>query len=234
MSTLLGRCEPDGHVGRVVRTSLRRLAMPFALALVVLTVGGAPNVARADACNHTDVVFYASLASDATRLAAELAKFPSSCADYYISIQPLSGGNLRGGAPLAAIHALGPRFHAMAEIRLNPWQTFTGENGDWYATGIHVRELMAQAGYDPARDAWAINEVGEPSGQLLGVDVLTSIDARRKLQDFVRGLYTGNGVSSRGLVFAADPPQVTTDLLGYREVLDGFYRDSAFWEDMNR
>src|SRR4051794_9241864 len=102
MSTLLGRSEPAALAGRGVRTTLCRLAMPFALALVVLTVGGAPSVARADACNHTDVVFYASLVSDATRLAAELAKFPSSCADYYISIQPLSGGNPRGGAPLAA------------------------------------------------------------------------------------------------------------------------------------
>jgi hypothetical protein len=122
----------------------------------------------------------------------------------------------------------------MAEIRLNPWQTFTGENGDWYATGVHVRELMAQAGYVPSRDIWAINEVGEPSGQSLGVDVLTNVDARRKLQDFVRGLSTGNGIPNRGLVFAADPPQVTTDLLGYRQALDGFYRDSGFWEDMSR
>jgi hypothetical protein len=193
MRTFRVHCEPDARAGRVVRMKPFRLAMPLALALAILTVGGAPSVARATPCSiQTDVAFYAGLAGDATRLAAELAKFPS-CTDYYISIQPLSGGIPRGG-PVAAIHALGPRFHAMAEIRLTPWATYTGD-GDWYATGVHVRELMAQAGYDPSRDTWAINEVGEPSGQVMGVEVLRSVEARRNLQDFVRGLYTGNGAS---------------------------------------
>ena len=234
MSTFRLHCEAAARVGRVVQAEPFRLAMPVALALVVLTVGGAPSVARATPCSsQTDVVFYAGVAGDATRLAPELAKFASSCADYYISIQPLSGGIPRGGAPLATIHALGPRFHAMAEIRLKPWAEYTGDNGDWYATGVHVRDLMAQAGYDPSRDTWAVNEVGEPSGQSLGVEVLRNVEARQKLRDFVRGLYTGNGVSNRGLVFAADPLHVTTDLLGYREALDGFYADSAFWEDMS-
>jgi hypothetical protein len=224
------------RVRRGVLAKPSRLATLLALALAMLTVGGVPSLARATApCSHTDVVFYAGVAGDATRLAAELAKFPSSCADYYISIQPLGGGIPRPG-PVAPIHLLGPRFHAMAEIRLNPWETYTADNGgDWYATGVHVRELMAQAGYDPSRDTWAINEVGEPSGQIMGVDVLRNAgSARQNLRDFVRGLYTGNGVSSRGLVFAADPTHVTTDLLGYRQALDDFYADSSFWEDMSR
>ena len=112
-------------MGRAARTTLLRCAVSFALASAVLTVGGAPSVARATTCD-TDVVFYAGAVGDATRLGTELAKFASPCADYYISLPPLATGLPRGGIPLAAIHALGPRFHAMAELRLTRWQTFTG------------------------------------------------------------------------------------------------------------
>ena len=61
------------------------------------------------------------------RLAGRLKLAPSSCTDYYLTVTPRTGAGLmgwpRGGMPLDAIHTAGPNFHAMAEIRLNPWRT---------------------------------------------------------------------------------------------------------------
>jgi hypothetical protein len=82
----------------------------------------------------------------------------------------------------------------------------------------------------------AVNEVGAPSGTQIAVDVLKNAGtARQELRDFVRGLYTGDdGVTSPGLVFAADPLQVTTDLTQYKQDLRSWYSDAAFWIDMRR
>jgi len=212
---------------------LHRLAALFALAVAVLPAAGAPSAARATACNHTDAVFYTS---DTSRLAGELGKYPSSCADYYLSITPTATGDPRGGAPITTIRSLGPQFHAMAEIRLNVWSGRV-VNGDWYAAGVQVRTEMAAAGYDASLgDTWAINEVGEPSGTPMGVDVIKgNDDARRHFEDFVHGLYDGpDGVPDPGLVFAADPLQVTTDLTQYTQDLTSWYSDSTFWQAMSR
>jgi hypothetical protein len=209
---------------------------------MLLAVGGATPAAGAATCNYTDVVFYA--ANETTgRLAGELKKFPSSCADYWVSITPRTGpgvngyprGDMPGAMPLTAIHDAGANFHAMAEIRLNPWATYASANG-WYAAGIEVRRLMALAGYDPARgDTWALNEVGAPTTQLMGADVLSNVgSARQNVRDFIRGLYTGDGTAMPGLVFAADPIHVSTDLVQYRQELESWYADSAFWEDIGQ
>ena len=83
---------------------------------------------------------------------------------------------------------------------------------------------------------WAINEVGTPSTQQQAVDVFTDAGtARADLRDFVRGLYTGDtGMPpAPGLVFAADPPQITADLSQYKQQLEDFYGDSPFWTDMS-
>jgi hypothetical protein len=169
---------------------------------------------------------------ESARLATELAKAPSACADYYISIPPLAGGIPRGGAQLTTIHSLGSHFHAMAEIRLVPWATYAGLNG-WYAAGLEVRRLMRVAGYE-AGDLWAVNEVGAPSNTGMGVNVLRNVGrARADFGEFVRGLYTGDdGVVSRGLVFAADPLQVTPDVSQYKQELESWYSDAPFWADM--
>jgi hypothetical protein len=205
--------------------------------LVVLSaavlVGAARRVAGAPACGHTEVVFYTT---DTVELATELSKTASSCADYYVSVGPTSAGAPRGGAPVTTIHSLGSRFHAMAEIRLSLWAGYASANG-WYAAGVEVRREMAAAGYDTSLgDTWAINEVGAPSGTQMGVDVLNNAGAaRQELRDFVRGLYTGDGgAASRGLIFAADPLQVTGDVSAYKQALRGWYADAAFWQDMSR
>ena len=216
-----------------------RLRPYWVAALVVLVfvgvaAGAAPSAARVSACQHADVVFYTT---DTVRLATELSKAASSCADYYLSIPPIvATGAPRGGALVAAIRSLGPRFHALAEVRLNAWAGYATANG-WYAAGVEVRREMQAAGYDVSLgDTWAINEVGAPSGTQIGVDVLTNTGtARQDVRDFARGLYTGDGgVANRGLVFAADPLQVTVDLSQYKRDLRGWYADSAFWQDMAR
>jgi hypothetical protein len=213
-----------------------RAAALLAFAFVALFLSGGAPKAGADTCRHTEVVFYTT---DTTRLATELSKSASSCADYYLSITPNAGGVPRGGTPVTTIHSLGPRFHAMAEIRLNPWASYASAHGGtpeaWYATGVEVRKEMRDAGYDAALgDAWAINEVGAPSGTPMGVDVLKNNgSARDDLRAFVRGLYTGDdGLAERGLVFAADPLQVTSDLSQYAQDLASWYADSTFWTDL--
>jgi hypothetical protein len=211
----------------------RRVGAVAAAVLTVFMAGAAPSAAPATGCTHVDAVFYTT---DTVRLATELAKTPSACADYYLTVGPTATGAPRGGAPVTTIHSLGPHFHALAEIRLNLWTAYAGANG-WNAAGIEVRRELRAAGYDVASgDGWAINEVGAPSGTQMGVDVLMNIGtARQNLRDFLRGLYTGDdNVPSRGLVFAADPLQVIGDLSQYKQDLRAWYADSAFWQDAAR
>ena len=179
-----------GHVPQPHRLGLWLVA----LALASQGVGGATPAARAAAeCNHADAVFYTG--NDISgRLADRLKLAPSSCTDYYLTVRPRIGGVTNGwplgGAPLDAIHNAGPNFHAMAEIRLNPWRDYANQPGNsWYGAGVRVREIMQEVGYEPARDTWAVNEVGEPTTQAMGVDVIKGApNARRNLLDFVRGL----------------------------------------------
>jgi hypothetical protein len=203
--------------------------------LVVAFLGGAAPDAAAAACRNADVVFYST---DSTRLAQWLGPERSPCADYYISVMPVAEGNPR---PLVApaIRAVGSQFHAMAEIRLNPWGLWVAANGKtWFEAGVEVRRRMATAGYDVAQgDTWALNEVGAPSTQLLGVDVLTDTGtARDDVLEFVRGLYTGEpGMPpAPGLVFAANPTQITTDLALYKQRLRSWFRDAEFWMELSR
>ena len=212
-----------------------RLIAPLALALVALFVGAAPPAAHATTCRHADVVFYST---DTLRLALRLSMDQSACADYYISVTPTADGSPRGGvAP--TVRSYGPNFHAMPEIRLAPWAAWVQANPGktWYDAGVEVRSRMVSAGFDVSKgDTWAINEVGTPSTQQQSVDVFTNAGtARADLRDFVRGLYTGaTGMPpAPGLVFAADPPQVTSDLSQYKQQLEDFYGDSPFWTDMS-
>jgi hypothetical protein len=216
--------------------SLRRkhLLPNVALVLMALAVGGKAPEAHAAACAyHTDAVFY-NATDVGGRLPGELVKFVSPCVDYYITVMPMAGGIPRGGPAVTAIRAAGSNFHAMAEIRLFPWIPYATANG-WYEAGIEVRRLMALAGYDAEDDTWALNEVGAPSSQAMGEEVFRNVGtARRDVSDFIRGLYTGDGTPMRGLVFAADPFQVTTDLSQYEQELASWYSDAPFWEDMGR
>ena len=193
--------------------------------------GGAPR-AEAASCNHADVVFYST---DTARLAQRLHLTQSACDDYYITVTPAADGSPRAGvAP--TVHSYGPQFHALPEIRVAQWAAYAAAHS-WYDAGVEVRRRMVTAGFDVSLgDTWAIDEVGFPSGAQNAVDVFEGNgSARQDFRDFVRGLATGDtGMpAAPGLVFAADPAQVTTDLAPYELGLQRFYDDSAFWTDMS-
>lgn len=201
--------------------------------VIVCAAAGGPSAARADGCSHVDLVYYTR---DTARLATELAKSASSCADYYLSISPTAAGGPRGGTPVTTIHALGSHFHAVAEVDLKLWKTYAAANG-WHAAGVEYRREMTLAGYDVARgDTWAVNEVGEPSITTMGVDVIKNAgSARQDFRQLVAGLDAGvDGTPDPGVVFAADPLQVATDLSQYKADLLSWYSDAPFWDDMHR
>jgi len=213
---------------------LAHLAAVAAVAVLAtaVTADAAPSAARAG-CAPAAVVLYTT---DSARLATELGKTPSSCADYYVSVSPTATGAPRGGAPVTTIHGLGAHVHALAEVRLALWAPYAAANG-WFNAGVEVRREMRAAGYDAsAGDSWAVNEVGAPSGTQMGVDVLNGAGtSRQDLRDFLRGLYTGDdGIASGGVVFAADPLHVASDVSGYKQALRRWYTDTAFWTDMHR
>ena len=96
---------------------------------------------------------------------------------------------------------------------------------------------MVTAGFDVSNgDTWAINEVGTPSGAQMATDVFNNVDdSRLHLEQFVDGLYTGEpGMpAAPGLIFVANPTQITTDLAAYKHGLDSWYQDAGFWTALN-
>jgi hypothetical protein len=110
-------------------------------------------------CRPLRAVFYA--ATDWLRLATRLAANPSPCAQYYVSIPALVSDKTKPRPDQAfRIRALGPNFHAMAEIHWTTWSRWVASTGStWYEAGVEARRRMAAAGYDVAKgDIWAVNE----------------------------------------------------------------------------
>src|SRR5689334_25376202 len=97
-----GRWRPlrAGRKGGAMKLYRQIALLVFALA-ALCTTGSAPGASPA-ACRATDAVFYTT---DTVRLATELSKSASACADYYISISPLAGGVPRGGTALDPVHS---------------------------------------------------------------------------------------------------------------------------------
>ena len=79
------------------------------------------------ACRPLRGIFYAQ--TDWLRLATRLAAQASPCAQYYISVPPLAASKttLRNGEA-AKIRALGPNFHALAEINWTGWKAWVAQN----------------------------------------------------------------------------------------------------------
>ena len=220
----------------------KRVAMlrivPLLVATLALATMFAPAAARpADSsCVHTDAVFYST---DTIRLAQRLHTAQSSCADYYISVTPVVADGSPRGSVAPNVRANGPQFHALTEVRLPKWQAWVQQTGhSWYEAGVELRRRMVTAGFDASLgDSWAINEVGTPSGAQMAQDVFNDVgSARADLRELVRGLYTGDpGMPpAPGVVFAADPAQITADLEQYKQGLRSWYRDGPFWSDMNQ
>ena len=187
-----------------------------------------PKAARAQAaCRPLRAVFYA--ASDWLRLATKLAAARSPCAEYYISVPPLVADKTQFRRDQASrIRALGPGFHALAEVHFTTWSRWVASTGNsWFTAGVTAREHMAAAGYDVAQgDTWALNELTTAVRRGDG-------NARANVREFLRGLYEGDGSRpTRGAVLIVGFGQRTSDLTAYQNTLQNWLADTAFWTDM--
>jgi hypothetical protein len=186
-----------------------------------------PSALRTQAaCRPLRGVFYA--ASDWLRLATKLAAAASPCAEYYVSVPPLVADKTTFRRDQAwRIRALGPNFHAMAEIHFTTWSRWVQSTGSsWHTAGVTARERMASAGYDVALgDTWALNELTSAVRRGDG-------NARANIREFMRGLYEGNGRQTRGAALVIGFGQRTADVSVYQSTLQAWLADTAFWSDM--
>ena len=197
----------------------------LALAAVVVTPS---SPARPLGCTPVEAVFYES--SDWARLATGLAADPSDCASYYVTIPALAADKtqMRPGAA-AQIHALGPRFHALAEVQYTAWQNWVSSTGNsWYDAGVAARQRMTATGFDiAAGDTWVVNEFS--SSVVAGTST-----TRQNVRDLVRGLYYGDGSqpTAKGMVFVLGPAQGDVGLAQDKANLESWFQDQNFWDDM--
>ncbi len=178
-------------------------------------------------CRPLRGVFYA--ATDYLRLATKLAATASPCAQYYISIPPLVADKTKPRPNAASrVRALGPNFHAMAEIHFTTWSRWVQSTGSsWYTAGVTARERMAAAGYDVAKgDTWVVNELSTAVRRNTG-------NARTNIRELLRGLFEGTGIRTRGAVFVVGVGQRTSDTSLLQTNLQNWYSDAAFWTDMS-
>jgi hypothetical protein len=180
-------------------------------------------------CRPLRAVFYA--ANDWLRLATKLAAQASPCAQYSISIPPLVSDKTRPRPDQAwRIRALGPSFHALAEIHLTAWQKWVqAGNGSWYDAGVEARRRMAAAGYDVgAGDTWALNELSSAVRRGDGT-------WRTNMRELLRGLYDAGGAlpAAQGVVFVVGIGQRVPSAATYKARMQEWLQDSAFWVDMN-
>ena len=179
------------------------------------------------ACRPLRSVFYA--ASDWLRLATKLAATRSACAEYHVSIPPLVADKTQPRPNQAwRIRALGPQFHALAEIHFTTWSRWVASTGNtWHAAGATARQRMAAAGYDVAAgDSWMLNELTSAVRRGDG-------NARANIREFLRGLYEGDGSRpARGAVLVIGFGQRTGDVSAYQNTLQSWLGDSGFWTDM--
>jgi hypothetical protein len=185
---------------------------------------------EAQQCRPLRAIFYAS--GDWLRLATTLAAKASPCAQYYISVPPVVADKTRQRPGQAAqIRALGPAFHALAEIHLTTWQKWVANTGStWYQAGIDARRKMATAGFDVgAGDSWAINEVTSAMRRGDG-------NSRTNLREFLRGLYDagGEGPPTKGVVWVVGIGQRVSGVGTYKARTQEWLQDSAFWSDANQ
>src|SRR5215471_13689285 len=186
--------------------------------------------ARASAdCRPLRGVFYAP--TDWLRLATKLAANASPCAQYYISIPPIVADKTRLRPDAAwRIRALGPNFHAMAEIHFATWSKWVASTGSsWFQAGTTARARMAAAGFDVTKgDTWVVNEVTSAVRKNTG-------NARANLRELLRGLYEGDGTHpTKGAAFVIGVGQQATDLSLYQSNLQNWLSDSDFWTDMGK
>jgi hypothetical protein len=187
-----------------------------------------PSTRETADCRPLRAVFYA--ATDYLRLATKLAESASPCAEYYISVPSIVGNRTQMRRDAAwRIRALGPNFHAMAEIHFSAWVDWVAETGSsWYTAGVTARQRMADTGYDVSKgDTWVVNEASSAVRRDVG-------NARVNLRDFLHGLYEGDGSQpTRGAVLVIGVGQATADVSLYQTTLQSWFEDSSFWADVS-
>lgn len=186
-------------------------------------------LAAEQACRPLRAVFYA--ATDWLRLATRLAAGASPCAQYYVSVPPIVAGKTKPRPDQAwRIRALGPGFHALAEIHYTAWQSWVASTGSsWYQAGVEARRRMAAAGYDVgAGDTWALNEVSSAVRRGDG-------NGRANIRELLRGLFdaAGEGPPTKGIVWIVGVGQRVPEIGTYKARTQEWLQDSAFWIDMN-
>jgi hypothetical protein len=180
-------------------------------------------------CRPLRAIFYAQ--GDWLRLATKLAASASPCAQYYISIPPLVADKTRPRPDQAwRVRALGPSFHALAEIHFTTWQRWVTSTGSsWYQAGVEARRRMAAAGYDVAAgDTWAVNELTSAVRRGDGT-------SRADASEFVRGLYDAGGElpAARGVVFVVGVGQNIPALSTYKARTEEWLLDAGFWSGLS-
>jgi hypothetical protein len=186
-------------------------------------------LAATQGCRPLRGVFYA--ATDWLRLATKLAAQASPCAQYSVSIPPLVSDKTKPRPDQAwRIRALGPSFHALAEIHFTAWRKWVqAGNGSWYQAGVEARRRMAAAGYDVGGgDTWALNELSSAVRRGDGT-------SRADIRELLRGLYDAGGEQppAQGVVFVVGVGQRVPSLATYKARMQEWLQDSAFWVDMN-
>jgi hypothetical protein len=195
--------------------------------LVATRASRARALARVADCRPARAIFYA--ATDWLRLATNLEQNASPCAQYYVTVPPLSGDKSQPRPGQAAqIRALGANMHALAEISFTGWSNWVSANGsDWFTAGVTARQRMATAGYDVAAgDTWAMNEVSTAVRRNTG-------SARSNLSEFLRGLADGGGNPAKGVVFIVGQNQGGDQSL-YKANLQAWLQDSTFWNTVGQ
>lgn len=180
-----------------------------------------------------DILFYT--ATDWVRLGETMATDASPCAEYYFSIPALANDKteLRGPLQPELIRALGPRFHAMAEIHFTGWSGWVAANParTWCGAGIEARRRMVDKNYRvELGDTWSINEFSSAVRRGDG-------NARLNAQNFVRCLYDGGDGSlppAAGNVFVVGLSQGTTNTTVYKGILRDWFAATPFWNEMSR
>lgn len=184
-------------------------------------VSGQPAPAASSACPYQAQVFvYGQNGWDT--LTNALAASQTACANYYVVLTAIGDKTKpRGRAAVDAIHAKGANFHALAEFNTGAWSKAKPAN--WAAKGRLFRQRMAAAGYDPARDTWAINE--------LSTAVRTKPVSQSRARDAMRGLFTGpqGAVHQQGAVFVVGIGQQLVNFGPYKSQLEGWLGNSAWW-----
>lgn len=173
-------------------------------------------------CKPTRAIFYA--ATDWLRVATTLAQNPSPCAQYYVTVPPLTSDKTQPRSKQASlIRALGPNIHAVDEISYAGWSRWVASNSsDWFTAGVTARQRMVLAGYDPTLgDTWAMNETSSAVRKNSG-------SARQNVEEFLRGLFDGGGNPLKGIVFAIGQNQ-GGDQSAYKVTMQSWLQDATFW-----